>query len=255
MIIAVDIGNTNIKAGVFEDNELVLNFRFASSGQRQSNEYGNLFSGALNAKGIRPDALEGAIVSSVVPGLTDSVKEALCLSSGARVISVDEQADGLMPTSVSEPEMLGADRVVNAYAASRLYTAPLIVVDFGTAITFDYVNGHGVHVGGAIAPGMRISAEALAKAAARLPRMELECPPVNAVGRNTLDAMRSGFFWGFSGLVEGIVGNMEAEQGPVESVVSTGGDSGLLSGRIKRVTHVDEHLTLKGLNLIYRRAI
>ncbi len=253
MIIAVDIGNTNIKAGVFEDNELVLNFRFASSGH--GNEYGRLFSSALGARGIRPDALEGAIVSSVVPGLTAMVKEALCLSLGARVISADEQAGGLMPTTVSEPELLGADRVVNAYAAARLYRAPLIVVDFGTAITFDYVNGNGVHVGGAIAPGMRISADALAKAAARLPRMELERPPVNAVGRNTLDAMRSGFFWGFSGLVDGIVGNMEAEQGPVESVVSTGGDSGLLSGRIKRVTHVDEHLTLKGLNLIYRRVI
>ncbi len=254
MIIAVDIGNTNIKAGVFDEDELVLNFRFGSSGKRRSNEYEGLFSGALRANNIRPEDIKGAILCSVVPGLTSVVKEALSRISGARVFLANDDMVHLMPTSVSEPLMLGADRLVNAYAASRLYNAPLIVIDFGTAITFDYVDGKRVHAGGAIAPGMRASADALGRAAAGLPRIDIGSP-VNAIGRNTPDAMRSGIFWGFSGLVEGIVGRMEAEQGRVESVIATGGDSGIFSGNIKRITHTDGHLTLKGLNLMYRQAI
>lgn len=249
MLLAVDIGNTNIVAGVFEGGDLKGHWRLSTQASRTADEYGTTLLGLLSAAGIEKGAIQGAIIASVVPALTGAFTEAIFayLNLTARIVT---HQNCLMPVRTDNPEEVGADRLVNAVAAYSVHRRSLIVVDFGTAVTFDYVTAKGEYAGGIIAPGIGISTEALFSRTARLPRVEA-ARPASLIGKNTVDSMRSGIFYGFLGLVDGILERMLKEAGPETLIVSTGGLAPLVIGESRYITNTDEFLTLKGLKIIY----
>lgn len=249
MLLAVDIGNTNIVAGVFENGVLKGHWRLSTQASRTADEYGTILLGLLSAAGIEKGAIQGAIIASVVPALTGAFAEAIFayLNLTARIVT---HQNCLMSVRTDNPEEVGADRLVNAVAAYSIHRRSLIVVDFGTAVTFDYVSANGEYAGGIIAPGIGISTEALFSRTARLPRVEASRPTA-LIGKNTVDSMRSGIFYGFLGLVDGILERMLKETGPETIIVSTGGLAPLVMGESRYITGTDEFLTLKGLKIIY----
>lgn len=250
MLLAIDIGNTNIVAGAFEGDSLKAHWRIGSEKNRTSDEIGVLFLSLLGASGMDKKALTGAIACSVVPELNGAVSDAVRKYLGQKLLFVGEDARAPIKVDIDNPLEAGADRVVNAVAAYSAYRTALIIVDFGTAVTFDYVSPEGVYSGGAIAPGINISAEALHLKTAKLPKVEAGRPP-SVIGRNTVDAIRSGLFWGFVGLVDGIIERMIREAETTPRVVATGGLARLVAGHSRYVTEPDEFLTLKGLKIIY----
>ncbi len=250
MLLAIDIGNTNIVAGVFKDGELKRHWRVSTDKRRTSDEYGIILSGLFDSAGLKRADLKGSIVCSVVPPLNGVFKEALGGYLGVDPLIVGTDIMAPIKVLTDNPEEVGTDRLVNAVAAYSRYRRALIVVDFGTAVTFDYITGKGEYSGGAIAPGVEISAEALFKGTAKLPRIEVG-KPSRAIGRNTVDAMRSGLFFGFIGLVDGVIERMKKEAGGDPEVIATGGLSGVVIGESRYISKADEFLTLKGLKIIY----
>ncbi len=248
MLLAIDIGNTNIVIGVF-DGGLKGHWRISTDAGKTSDEYGLTLLGLLAASGIDKNAVHGAIAASVVPRLTPAITAAVFEYLGLTCRVVTHQ-NCLMPVLTDNPDEVGADRLVNAVAAFHEHRRSLIVVDFGTAVTFDYVTERGEYAGGLIAPGITISSEALFSRTARLPMVEAGRPSV-LIGRNTVDSMRSGIFYGFLGLVDGIIERMMKETGESTVIVSTGGLAPLVVGESKYITGTDEFLTLKGLKIIY----
>lgn len=253
MLLAVDIGNTNITIGVFEDVEggaLKAHFRVNTDKKKTSDEYGSLMAGLFSASGLKA-APGGAIICSVVPSIDAAFNEALARYFSLRPIVVGtEGVKTGMPVLTDNPLEVGADRIVNAVAAFSIHKCALIVVDFGTAVTFDYVTGKGEYAGGVIAPGINISAEALFEKTAKLPRIEVRKPD-RVIGKNTVESMTSGVYWGFVGLVDGIIARMKYEAGPGARVIATGGLAPLVAGTSRFVKEYDEFLTLKGLKIIY----
>ena len=250
MLLAIDIGNTNITLGVFEDKELRATWHIATGIHRMPDEYATLLLNLLHHRGLdAPDITEVALCS-VAPPLT-MVFEELC----QRYFHVSPLVVGVgVKTGVrirmDNPREVGADRIVNAAAAHHLYGGPVIIADLGTATTFDTVSKEGDYLGGAIAPGINIAAESLFTQAAMLPRVEL-IRPERAIGTSTIAAMQSGLVFGYVGLVEGIIARIQQELGEKAKVVATGGYAGLIARETSVIEAVNPDLTLIGLRLIY----
>lgn len=252
MLFVIDVGNTNIVLGVYEGKNLVYHWRISSDRAKTDDEYGMLIRNLFMDKGLSFSNVEGVIISSVVPPLMFPLERMCTKYFHVKPMVIEPGLKTGLNIKTENPREVGADRIVNAVAAIHEYGAPLIIVDFGTATTFCYVDEHGGYHGGAIAPGIGISTEALYSRAAKLPRIELEKPP-SVVGRNTVHAMQSGIIYGFVGQVNEIVRRMKAESPVQPKVVATGGLARLIGDESTEINIVDPWLTLKGLRLIYEK--
>jgi len=250
MLLCIDIGNTNIVLGVYRGEELVTHWRVATVHDRMPDEYAILLLQLFSYGGHDPTTLRGVAISSVVPPLTGTFTELSETYLGLTPLVVDAGVRTGVRIRYDNPREVGADRVVNAVAAYRLYGGPACIVDFGTATTFDAISTEGDYLGGAIAPGIRISAEALFTRTAKLPRIDLVRPP-RAIGSNTVQSMQSGILFGYVGLVEGMVARFRAELGADMRVVGTGGLAEVIARETPVIEAVDPWLTLKGLRMIY----
>jgi type III pantothenate kinase len=252
VILVVDVGNTNIVLGIYQGKTLLHHWRVSTDRSATSDEYGMLVFNLFQHAEISIKEIKAVIISSVVPPLI-SVLEVLCkkyLDQTPLIVGPGLKTG--LNIRYENPREVGADRIVNAVAAIELYGPPLIIVDFGTATTFDYIDEKGQYIGGAIAPGIGISTEALYQRAAKLPRIEL-IKPKSTVGRNTITSMQAGIIYGFAGQVDGIVGRMQEEFGSKAKVIATGGLAELISSETKSIEVVNTLLTLQGLQLIYER--
>lgn len=251
MILCIDIGNTNIKYGLFERNDLKVSFRSATELKRTSDEYGTILTNMLAIQGISKDCIGGAIISSVVPALNYTIQHMCAGYLGVEPLMVGAGLKTGHNLRVDDAREVGADRIVNDVAAIHKYGAPLIVIDFGTATTFNAVNEQGEFIGGAVAPGIRGSMDSLVSGTAKLPRVEIETPR-SAIGKNTTTNMQSGIVFGFAGLVDYIVRKMKREmKNPSVKVVATGGFSEIIAKEISCIDCVDKLLTLQGLKYLY----
>lgn len=250
MLLTIDIGNTNIVLGLYDGTQLRDSWRAATDPSRTADEYAVTIYGFLTRRGYRIEQIDDCAVSSVVPTLTPVFRDLAkrYWEIDPLVVSVDINL-GLRVLTDS-PAEVGADRIVNALAAKTLYGAPAIVIDFGTATTWDVVNADGDYIGGAIAPGVGISAEALAARAARLHRIELTFPPT-AIGRNTDAAMRSGILFGYTAQVEGLTARIRSELGGKARIVATGGLADVIAQRAPIIEIVAPDLTLEGLRMLW----
>jgi type III pantothenate kinase len=250
MLLTVDVGNTNIVLGIYRGDQLVGSWRLATARDRTADEYGIL---AAQLIGTDYDGrLEGAIVSSVVPPLNASVAWMIEKYFDIQPLFVEPGVKTGIAIHVDNPQEVGADRIVNCVAAYAAFGGPTIIVDFGTATTFDVVTADAQYVGGVIAPGLNISAEALFARAARLPRVDVKRPPT-VIGTNTVVNMQSGLYFGYLGLVDGILERMKREIGEPKRVIATGGLATLFAGDSQHIDETDSELTLKGLKIIYDR--
>jgi len=255
MLLAIDVGNTNIVLGVFEERELIRSWRLQTMRDRTADELGLAVDGLFVHGRIDRTRIEGVVLGSVVPPLTTTVVGMLWKYLERTPLVVDPARNSGMPIRYSNPTEVGADRIVNAIAAFEQYGGdgrPLIVCDFGTATTLDAISGAGEYLGGAICPGVTISADALFQRAARLPRIEVRKPEA-VIGRTTVGAMESGLFFGYVGMVEGLVRRMDAELGGNSVCVATGGLAVVIAPETGLFAHVDVELTLQGLRLVWER--
>jgi type III pantothenate kinase len=251
MLLAIDIGNTNITLGLYREAEMVGAWRLATDHDRMPDEYGLQLLGLLEHVGCESGDLEGAALASVVPPLTGRLLEACKNYLDVEPFVVDAGVKTGLKIRYEDPKFaLGADRVVDAVAVLQLYGGPACVVDFGTATTFDAITGEGEYLGGAIAPGIGIAAEALFQRASKLPRVEIGRPP-GVIGRNTVHAMQSGLLFGYVGLVEGIVARFRKELGQELKVIGTGGLAGLIAEETDAIEILAPWLTLDGLRLLW----
>lgn len=250
MLFAIDVGNTNISIGLIKGHDIVRRFRVTTDVDRTSDEYGIILLGLLSSAGYRPRDIKAAIVSSVVSGLDKTLKYAVADYIGVRALFVGVDVDAPIAVLTENPKEVGIDRLVNAVAAFGIHKTALIVIDLGTATTFDYITDEGAFTGGAIAPGIAISTEALHLKAPRLPLVEISMPD-RVVGRNTIEALRSGMYWGYAGLIDTVIDRMKVELKSNPPVIATGGNARLIRDAARFITEIDEDLTLKGLKIIY----
>lgn len=252
MILVVDVGNTNIVLGVFEGKNLVYNWRISTNKDKTSDEYGIQIRVLFHYSGVKYEDIEAVVISSVVPPVMPALERMALKYFGIKPLVVGPGVKTSMPIRYDNPKEVGADRIVNAVSAYEIYGGPLIVVDFGTATTFDAISKEGEYIGGAIAPGIGISTEALYTKAAKLPRIELT-KPKTVIGKTTVTSMQSGIIYGFVGQTDGIITRMKKEMGGQAFVVATGGLAELISKESQSIDKVDPNLTLEGLRLIYER--
>lgn len=251
MVICIDVGNTNIKYGIFKGDELVVSFRVATELKRTSDQYGTAIIDMLAVKGIYATDIAGAIISSVVPSLNYTVSHMCSAYLGVEPLLVGAGLKTGHDLRVDNAREVGADRIVNDVAAIRKYGAPVIVIDFGTATTFNVINEQREFIGGIIAPGIRGSMDSLVSGTAKLPRVEIETPK-SAIGKNTITNMQAGLVFGFAGLVDYIVKKIRREmKRPDMPVVATGGFSEIIAKEISCINVVDKLLTLQGLKYLY----
>lgn len=251
-ILVLDIGNTNITAGIFREQKLGAAWRIVTRLEQTADEMGLVFRQFLREEGFEPELVRGVVACSVVPPLNQVVEEMCRRYFGQQVFLIGPGTRTGVPIKYENPREVGADRVVNAAAGYTLYGGPLIIVDFGTAITFDVISTKGEYLGGVIAPGVGISCEALFARAARLPRVDLAPPPA-VIGRNTVHSMQAGIVFGFAGMVDEIVKRIRGELKEEARVVATGGMAELIARESRTVQEIDPFLTLTGLHLIYER--
>lgn len=252
MLLVIDVGNTNTSLGVYEGEQLVAHWRLTTARARTVDEYGvharNLFALA----GLNFQAITAIAIASVVPPLNYTLKRMAEVYFHLTPLFIDHSTETGMRILYDPPSDVGADRIVDAVAAIKKYGAPCIVVDFGTATTFDAVNAEGHYLGGVITPGITISADALFERAARLPRVEIKRPQ-SVVGSSTVNSMQSGLYYGYVGLVDGILRRMRDELGSDVRIIATGGLAPLIATGSELIAVVDETLTLEGLRLIYEK--
>ncbi len=248
----IDIGNTNTVLGVYDGDKLLVDWRLGTHREQTSDEYGIFLKELFLLTQMKMSDIKHIIISSVVPPSLPSMEEAAKKYFGICPLIVEPGIITGMPIQVDNPREVGADRIVNAVAAFEKHGGPLIVVDFGTATTFDVVSAKGEFLGGVIAPGMVISMEALFQRAAKLPRIELT-KPKNVIGRNTISCMQSGIIYGYVGLVDELVNRIKAEMQDVPLVIATGGLSTLIAKETKTIDEVDPMLTLEGLRIIFQK--
>ncbi len=251
MLLAIDIGNTNITLGLYQQDILGARWRLATVHERMPDEYGLQLLGLLSHAGIQVQDIQGICMASVVPPLTGKIIDACRSYLGQSPLVVDAGVKTSVRIRYEDPRAVGADRIVDAAAVQRLYGGPACVVDFGTATTFDAIAENGDYLGGAISPGIGIAAEALFLHTAKLPRVDLQ-PPPQAIGRNTVHALQSGLLFGYVALVEGMVKRFRQELGPNMKVIATGGLAELLAAQTPIIEIVAPWLTLDGLNMIWK---
>lgn len=250
MILTIDIGNTNITLGLYEGEELGPRWRLATDHDQMPDEFGIKFLGMLNHEGFGPRHLTGICLASVVPPLTSKIVEACQNYLQQDPLVVDAGVKTGVHIRYEDPKAVGADRIVDAAAVQRLYGGPACVVDFGTGTTFDAISSEGDYLGGAIAPGIGIAAEALFQRAAKLSRVDLSRPP-SVIGKNTTHALQSGLLFGYVGLVEGMVARFREELGPETKVIATGGLSEVVAEETDVLEIIAPWLTLDGLRIIW----
>lgn len=263
MLLAIDIGNTNIVLGVFDGKTLTESWRLTTLRERTADEIGVLVTHLFEHRGISMSSVDGVIVASVVPPLTGVMAAMVKRYFGRAAFTIDSALQAGIPVLYETPADVGADRIVNAVAAYEIYGrsrgAPLIVVDFGTATTFDVVSVHGEYLGGVICPGVQISADALFERAAKLPRVEVR-KPSSVIGRTTVSSMESGLFFGYVAMVEGVVHRIRRELAAAEDppgapaiCVATGGLAELIAAETSVIEEVSVDLTLHGLRMVWER--
>lgn len=254
MLLTIDIGNTNIVIGVFRGKALVHTWRLTTIRERTADELGILVTNLCDRHEIRKGDISGIIVASVVPPLTGTLVTMVSEYFGRVPLLFEPAVNGGMPILIDNPSEVGADRVANGIAAFAMYGKglPIIVVDFGTATTFDAVSAKGDYLGGIICPGPNVSAEALFQRAAKLPRIDVK-KPARVIGTNTIAAMQSGLFWGYVDMVEGLLRRMKTELGGGATVLATGGLATVVAPETALIEHVDADLTLYGLRLVWER--
>lgn len=250
MLLTIDIGNTNITLGLYEGTTLNKHWRMATNHERMPDEYGIMMLDLLDHSNVRPVDLEGICLASVVPPLTSRVIQACNDYLHANPLNVNVATNTGVAIQIDDPKGLGADRLVDVVAVKKYYGSPACVVDFGTATTFDAIDSNGAYIGGAIAPGIGISAEALVNYTAQLPRVDLQAPP-SVIGKNTIHAMQSGLLFGYVSMVEGMVIRFEELLGPNMKVIATGGLAELVAKQTSVIQITAPWLTLDGLRLIW----
>ncbi|PLX97104.1 MAG: pantothenate kinase [Desulfuromonas sp.] len=252
MLLVIDVGNSNTVLGIYSNRELIKDWRVGTDKYRTIDEYAMLINDLFQLSELRFEQLTAVIVSSVVPPMLNTL-EGLCRKYfNLTPMVVGPGMKTGMPIKYDNPREVGADRIVNAVAAYEQAKCALIVVDFGTATTFDVISADGCYLGGAIAPGVGISADALFERASKLPRVEFSRPP-QIVAKNTVNSMQAGIFYGYVGLVEGIVSRMKKEMGGVVKVMATGGLAGPIAAATDSIDDVEPFLTLEGLRILYER--
>jgi len=251
MLLAIDSGNTNVVFAVFDGEALRGKWRVSTDPKRTTDEYAVWLTQLLALAEIAPQAIDGAILSNVVPAADRALRHLCERYFNVTPLTV-EQAIGAydIPIRIARPDQVGADRIANTVAAHASYGGALIVVDFGTATTFDLVDPDGAYSGGIIAPGINLSMDALYNAAARLPRIAVT-KPAQVVGHDTVSAMQSGVFWGYVGLIEGLIARIREERGEHLVVIGTGGLAPLFAGTTQVIQHLDPDLNLRGLRLLH----
>ncbi len=250
MLLAIDLGNTNLTLGLYDGEKLGPRWRLATVHDRMPDEYGLQILGLLSHAGYNPDQLTGVCLASVVPPLTARVVEACRAYLNREPLVVDAGVKTGVRIRYEDPRAVGADRIVDAAAVLRYYGGPACVVDFGTATTFDAISAEGDYLGGAIAPGIGIAAEALYLRTAKLSRVDLQRPP-SAIGRNTVHSMQSGLLFGYVGLVEGMVARFRAELGLNMKVIATGGLAEIVARETSVLEIIAPWLTLDGLRIVW----
>ncbi len=256
MLFVIDVGNTNIVLGFYKGDKLIASYRMATDKNKSSDEIGLFFSHILQNAGICPEEICDVMISSVVPPIMHSLVNASKKYLG-KLPTVIHPGSAQLGINIltDNPGELGADRLVNAFAAYRLYGGPVIIIDFGTATTFCTMSGKGDYLGGVIYPGLKISMDALVEKTSKLPRVEI-VRPVTVIGKNTEHSMQSGIVYGYAGMVDAIVRRIKEELGePNVRVIATGGLSKLIAGISKEITDINRDLTLEGLRLIYEETV
>src|SRR6266516_822490 len=252
MLLTIDVGNTNTVLGVFRGPQLIANWRLTTAREQTVDEYGVLTRNLFTLAGLDRNDITGVIISSVVPPVNCTLGEMARVYFGKKALFVEMGVKTGMAVLVDNPSEVGADRIVNGVAAFHLYGGPCIVVDFGTAITFDAISTKGEYLGGVIAPGLGIASEALFARAAKLPRVEIK-DPGKIIGTNTVTSMQAGLYYGSVDMVDGMLARIKAELGGKPKVVATGGQARLVAKGTKFIEHTDEFLTLTGLRLIWEK--
>lgn len=250
MLLAIDAGNTNIVLGIYEGDRLIERWRVSTDRQKTYDEYGILIKNLFDYHGHQFADIKAIAIASVVPPLMTALAKMSQEYFDIQPLVIGPGIKTGMPIKFDNPREIGADRIVNAVAAYEAYGSPLVVVDFGTATTFDVVSRQGEYIGGAISPGIGISTEALFARAAKLPRVEL-IKPQNVITKNTVNGLQAGIIYGFAGQVDGIVKRMKKELGEEAFVVATGGLAELIASESETIQKVDPWLTLEGLRIIY----
>jgi type III pantothenate kinase len=252
MLLTIDIGNTNTVLGVFRGEELIANWRLTTARQQTVDEYGVLTRNLFTLAGLDRDGIRGVIISSVVPPVNWTLAEMARIYFGQKALFVEAGVKTGMSVLVDNPLEVGADRIVNGVAAFHKFGGPCIVVDFGTAITFDVISERCEYLGGVIAPGLGIASEALFARTAKLPRVEIK-DPGKVIGTNTVTHIQAGLYYGAVDMVDGMLTRIKTELGKDAVVVATGGQASLVARGSKHVQHTDEFLTLTGLRIIWSK--